>query len=80
MNVQIQVLDDNDNSPSFSESFPQISVVENRVETNIYHVEAQDRDAGSNGRIIFLLENSNDAFYINPNVIIVVFPTFVKIC
>ena len=68
MDVQIQVLDVNDNSPMFYDLPSQLRVVENMVNISICQLNARDSDLGVNGKLKFSFENPNDAFYIDPNV------------
>jgi hypothetical protein len=59
--VNIDVEDINDNSPTFESSAVRISVPENvELETALYVVSATDRDSGKSGTITYRLSNNNN--------------------
>ncbi|XP_056106333.1 protocadherin Fat 2 [Rhinichthys klamathensis goyatoka] len=68
--VIIDVLDENDNSPQFSEKLFQIKLPEQQTTEepqDIYRMVARDDDVGPNGMITYSLEDSSDdRFDIHP--------------
>lgn len=68
--VVIEVLDENDNSPQFSEKLFQIKLPEQQSTEepqDIYRMVARDDDVGPNGMITYSLEDrSDDRFDIHP--------------
>ncbi|KAM9849716.1 uncharacterized protein ACBR49_007003 [Aulostomus maculatus] len=58
VNININVLDANDNAPTFNQSVYKATVVENAaIGTSIVTVNATDADSGSNGFIIYSISN-----------------------
>ncbi|MCI4387975.1 hypothetical protein PGIGA_G00080170 [Pangasianodon gigas] len=72
LDVTVNVIDVNDNTPTFSKELYKVSVPENiMLGTQIIKLNASDTDAGMNGEIIYSLishgkEKSSDIFQINP--------------
>ncbi|XP_062250312.1 protocadherin gamma-A3-like [Platichthys flesus] len=59
VNIGINVLDINDNSPVFNQSIYKGTVIENAPKgTPIFTVNASDADSGSNGRVTFFFSKS----------------------
>jgi len=69
LHVTIDIEDQNDNSPQFSQSKYVVNVNENKgVGTLIGKVSAHDRDAGNNGKVTYsLIQGNRDKFRLNPN-------------
>ncbi|XP_053097336.1 protocadherin alpha-2 [Pangasianodon hypophthalmus] len=72
LDVTVNVIDVNDNTPTFGKELYKVSVLENTMlESQIIQLNASDTDAGMNGEIIYSLishgkEKSSDIFQINP--------------
>ncbi|KAJ7316376.1 hypothetical protein JRQ81_002538 [Phrynocephalus forsythii] len=68
--VVIQVVDVNDNAPSFSQKFFMVQLPEKSasgIPLPVYRMIAVDRDEGPNGQVMYSLEeNSEDFFSIHP--------------
>ncbi|XP_049441904.1 protocadherin alpha-8-like isoform X16 [Epinephelus fuscoguttatus] len=73
LQIQVNVLDVNDNSPVFSKSFYKVQVVENaNIGTTLLTLTATDLDDGVNSQIIYSFTetgrvNPNDKFALNEN-------------
>ncbi|XP_058267574.1 protocadherin alpha-2-like [Hemibagrus wyckioides] len=71
LDLTVNVIDVNDNTPIFSKELYKVSVPENTIlGTTIIKLNASDTDAGTNGEIIYSLishgkEKSSDIFQIN---------------
>ena len=68
VSVSVEVRDENDNTPKFSQPFYQASVLENTaINTNILRVTATDPDDGTNGLVTYSIVsgNPNDTFAID---------------
>ncbi|XP_076875449.1 protocadherin alpha-2-like isoform X2 [Brachyhypopomus gauderio] len=72
LDVTVNVIDVNDNTPSFSKEMYKVSVQENTaIGTPVIKLNASDMDAGENGEIVYSLishgkEKSSDIFRIDP--------------
>ncbi|XP_047661150.1 protocadherin alpha-2-like [Tachysurus fulvidraco] len=72
LDVTVNVIDVNDNTPTFSKELYKVIVPENSMlGTQIIKLNASDTDTGTNGEIIYSLishgkEKSSDIFQINP--------------
>lgn len=70
VNIEIEVVDVNDNRPSFGQEFYSASVMEDApVGTSVAQVRAHDRDLGLNGQVRFEFEPSSGSggvFQIEP--------------
>ncbi|GAA6093884.1 protocadherin alpha-2-like, partial [Tachysurus ichikawai] len=72
LDVTVNVIDVNDNTPTFSKELYKVIVPENTMlGTQIIKLNASDTDTGTNGEIIYSLishgkEKSSDIFQINP--------------
>lgn len=67
--VNIEVLDENDNSPKFIDNQSRISVIETTtINAELLKFKATDDDLGANGELTFAISagNRRDAFYIDP--------------
>lgn len=67
--VQIDILDENDNAPEFTQTQSNISFYENAtVNTKLIHFRATDADLGANSQVVFSITagNRKDAFRIDP--------------
>jgi hypothetical protein len=61
VNVTVQILDLNDNTPVFSQPYYTTNVTENSpVGTTVTHITATDADATSNGKLTFSILSGND--------------------
>ncbi len=60
LNVTVNVLDVNDNTPSFLNAPFDFIVEENRFPYNVVQIMAQDGDSGSNGEVRFELEGTSN--------------------
>ncbi|XP_072315573.1 protocadherin-16-like [Eucyclogobius newberryi] len=66
--VRISVVDENDNSPKFTQERVFMAVRENLAAgTGFGHVTATDRDSGANGRLSYRLMHPDRHFQINPH-------------
>ncbi|KAK3720930.1 hypothetical protein QZH41_014537, partial [Actinostola sp. cb2023] len=66
--VTVHVLDVNDNAPQFSKSCFYFQIDEDAIKGRLVGaVTARDRDSGSNARLKYILNNSNDIFTVNHN-------------
>ena len=64
--VYIEVLDENDNAPVFTETFINGYILENQLPgQTIGQVNATDRDQGSNAQLVYFLINGTEHFYID---------------
>ena len=64
--IEINVEDENDNSPKFTESVYQVAISENAtVASSIIRVSASDPDHGGNGDLVFNLMGGDGVFAIN---------------
>lgn len=65
--VQITLLDENDNAPSFSQSLYPVSVMENTAkDTIVLRVHATDPDDGDNGKVSYtIIDGANSMFTID---------------
>lgn len=66
--ITIIVLDDNDNSPEFTQSSSEISVLEtSRIGTELMRFRASDADQGVNSQVVFSITagNRRDTFHID---------------
>ncbi|KAK3521641.1 hypothetical protein QTP70_014713 [Hemibagrus guttatus] len=72
LDITVNVIDANDNTPKFNKELYKVSVPENTMlGTPIIKLNATDTDAGTNGEIIYSLishgkEKSSEIFQINP--------------
>lgn len=67
--VQIEVLDENDNSPEFTQSESKISINEvTSVNTELIQFKATDADLGVNSEVVYSITagNRKDTFHIDP--------------
>lgn len=65
--VVIHVIDENDNSPEFTNSSFSFSIRENEPpDSFVGKLTASDRDIGRNAELIFLLPNSQNDFAVDP--------------
>ena len=76
-NIEIRILDVNDNSPVFSKSAYEASILEARDPgSSVFQVIATDKDIGNNGEISYRIENSaethSDWFDIEPDTGVIV--------
>lgn len=63
----IHVIDENDNSPEFTNSSFVFSIAENEpIDTFVGKLTAIDRDIGRNAELIFMLSNAQNDFTIDP--------------
>ena len=54
LNLNVEVLDDNDNSPVFSRKLYDVTINEDvDVGTSLVRVSAIDKDSGENGQILY---------------------------
>ncbi|KPP56576.1 protocadherin alpha-6-like, partial [Scleropages formosus] len=73
LEITVNVLDANDNSPVFSSSLYKVRVLENSPRgTSVISLSATDADEGANGEVLYLFnrhgqENILDTFTINPD-------------
>lgn len=66
VSLEVEVEDENDNSPQFSESVYQVAISENAtVASSIIRVLADDPDHGGNGDVVFTLTGGDGVFAIN---------------
>ena len=66
MSLEVEVEDENDNSPQFTESVYQVAISENAtVASSIIRVLAVDPDHGGNGDVVFTLTGGDGVFAIN---------------
>lgn len=66
MSIEVEVEDENDNPPQFTESVYQVAISENAtVTSSIIRVLANDPDHGSNGDLVFTLMGGDGVFAIN---------------
>ena len=66
MQVQVNVEDENDNAPKFSESVYRVAIIENATQgATVVFVTATDPDEGSNSDIAFTLQGGDGLFVIN---------------
>ncbi|XP_048580487.1 cadherin-23-like isoform X2 [Nematostella vectensis] len=66
VNVRVNVIDENDNIPQFSQALYTAGIVENMtVGSHVIKVSAVDPDEGSNGDILYSLQTDYDIFAIN---------------
>ncbi|XP_078241753.1 protocadherin Fat 2 isoform X1 [Pogona vitticeps] len=64
--VVIQILDVNDNAPSFSQKFFMVQLTEKLASETplpVYRMIATDRDEGRNGQVTYSLEENNEGFF-----------------
>ncbi|XP_074865022.1 protocadherin-16 isoform X2 [Carettochelys insculpta] len=67
-NLTVIVEDINDNAPTFSQGFYQVTLLEHTpAGSTILTVSAMDRDSGSNGELTYRLAVPNSDISINPN-------------
>uniref|UniRef100_A0AAX7VTJ2 Cadherin domain-containing protein n=1 Tax=Astatotilapia calliptera TaxID=8154 RepID=A0AAX7VTJ2_ASTCA len=73
LQIQVNVLDVNDNSPVFSKSLYKVQVIENNtpIGTNVITLNATDADQGTNGEIMYSLRSKGqdrilEIFHIDP--------------
>ncbi|CAF5017159.1 unnamed protein product, partial [Rotaria sp. Silwood1] len=64
--ITIYIDDINDNIPICNYFHKHIYLNENKIQTNIFHVQAIDLDQGENGTIFYSLLDYNQYFTINP--------------
>lgn len=66
-NLEITILDENDNSPQFSEAaYSRVLQAPVEVNTSVLLVQASDDDEGSNGQVQFSLTDPNNTLAIDP--------------
>ena len=66
--VQVQILDENDNAPIFSQSlYTAVITTSTEIYTRILTVSAQDQDFGSNSQLEYKLISDVLGFHIHPN-------------
>lgn len=66
MSLEVNVEDENDNRPQFTESVYLVSISENAtVSSSIIRVSANDPDYGSNADLIYSLMGGDGVFAIN---------------
>ena len=66
VSLEVEVEDENDNSPQFTESVYQVAISENAtVASSIIRVLADDPDHGGNGDVVFTLMGGDGVFAIN---------------
>ena len=66
MSLEVEVEDENDNFPQFTESVYQVAISENAtVASSIIRVLADDPDDGGNGDVVFTLMGGDGVFAIN---------------
>ncbi|KAK9886909.1 hypothetical protein WA026_019166, partial [Henosepilachna vigintioctopunctata] len=68
--VQIEVLDENDNAPEFTQTDSKISIVETTsTGTKLIQFRASDADLGVNSEVLFSITagNRKDTYHIDPN-------------
>ena len=66
VSLEVEVEDENDNPPQFTESVYQVAISENAtVASTIIRVFADDPDHGGNGDIVFTLMGGDGIFAIN---------------
>ncbi len=64
--VSIVIIDVNDNRPVFSEHFYTITLPETEeIEVFVKQVPATDADTGQNGKIFYIIDPSNEEFWVN---------------
>ena len=63
--IVLSVLDENDNSPIFSQSLYEAEVLENEAGVVVATIFADDADSNENGVVIYSLVNWQDVFEIN---------------
>ena len=64
--IEVNVEDENDNSPQFTESVYQVAISENAtVASTIIRVSASDPDHGGNADLVFTLMGGDGVFAIN---------------
>ena len=64
--IILTVIDENDNSPIFSQTRYQAGVLENEAGATVTTVLADDADSNQNGEVTYSLLNWEDVFVINP--------------
>ena len=66
MSLEVNVEDENDNRPQFTESVYLVAISENAtVSSSIIRVSAEDPDYGSNADLIYSLMGGDGVFAIN---------------
>lgn len=66
MSLEVNVEDENDNRPQFTESLYLVAISENAtVSSSIIRVSADDPDYGSNADLIYSLMGGDGVFAIN---------------
>ncbi|KAK4886263.1 hypothetical protein RN001_002534 [Aquatica leii] len=67
--VSVEVLDENDNAPEFTQTESKISVIETTpINTELIHFKATDSDLGVNSEVVFSISagNRRDTFHVEP--------------
>ena len=64
--IILTVVDENDNSPIFSQTLYQAGVLENEADATVTTVSADDADSNQNGEVTYSLLNWEDVFAVNP--------------
>ncbi|XP_043925801.1 uncharacterized protein LOC122800419 [Protopterus annectens] len=66
VNITIKVLDINDNSPRFNQSFYRVAIPENSpIGTVVIHLKATDPDEGANGEVEYSFKRSHASSKVN---------------
>ncbi|KYB27849.1 cadherin-related tumor suppressor [Tribolium castaneum] len=68
--VSVEVMDENDNSPEFTQTNSKISVIETTpVNTELIQFRATDADLGMNSEVVFSISagNRKDTFHVDPS-------------
>jgi hypothetical protein len=63
VNVTIQLVDENDNRPTFSHSYYSTVVTSHELGMSVLTVQAIDKDDGENGRVTYGIVKGQDKHY-----------------